>query len=152
MDSLVPALQQRLRSAVEAEQQHEAAAIKALYARSSLNKLERDGLVLLRLTAAPHTVLYSSMVWRFSLAWQQHAEQQQQLLPTHRFRQGDSLLVSRFGADQAAALGSSNGNSNGSSSSSLNCGLGGPASSSPADLQPDAQGFRPLDATVLEVG
>lgn len=49
LDSLVPLLQTRLRAAVQAEQQHEEALIKALYSRGSLNRLQKDGLVLLSL-------------------------------------------------------------------------------------------------------
>lgn len=95
MDSLVPALQQRLMAGVQAEQAEEQTAIRKLYAASSLRQLQRDGIVLLQLQATPSHVLYSSMVWRFSLAGGKGRD-----LPYHRFRQGDSLLVSRFSEDQ----------------------------------------------------
>lgn len=49
LDRLVPPLQARLKSAVEAEQQHEAKLLKSLYAGGSLRRLQKDGLVLLRL-------------------------------------------------------------------------------------------------------
>jgi hypothetical protein len=57
LDARVPPLQARLRSAVEAEQQHEAALLKALYASASLRRLQKDGLVLLRLQVGVLRVL-----------------------------------------------------------------------------------------------
>ncbi|KAF6250816.1 AAA domain-containing protein [Scenedesmus sp. NREL 46B-D3] len=56
LDRLVPPLQVRLKSAVEAEQQHEAKLLKSLYAGGSLRRLQKDGLVLLRLQEcnSPH--------------------------------------------------------------------------------------------------
>lgn len=104
MGNLVPALQQRLTAGVQAEQEQEAAALKRLYATSTLRSLQRDGIVLLGLAATPSHVLYSSMVWRFSLAAGGLKQQQQRQggggLPYHRFRQGDSLLVSRWSEEQ----------------------------------------------------
>jgi hypothetical protein len=55
---------------------------------------------LLVLQALPHGVLYSSMVWKFSVG-STAGRQQQQQLPYHRFRQGDSLLITRFSEGQA---------------------------------------------------
>lgn len=95
MHHLVPALQQRLMSAVQAEQEQEQLAIKKLYQADSLRQLQRDGLVLLQLHATPSHVLYRSMVWRFRVSGQPGKD-----LPYHRFRQGDSLLVSRCSQDQ----------------------------------------------------
>jgi hypothetical protein len=94
---LVPALQQRLKAGVQAEQEQEQAAIRKLYAAGTLRTLQKDGVVLLQLQATPSHVLYSSMVWRFSLSARGG---QVSGLPYHRFRQGDSLLVSRFSDDQ----------------------------------------------------
>ncbi|WIA20873.1 hypothetical protein OEZ85_005221 [Tetradesmus obliquus] len=164
LEARVPPLQARLKSAVEAEQQHEAALLKALYASGSLRRLQKDGLVLLRLQAMPHSVLYSSMVWKFSVgsaAGRQQHQQRGKELPYHRFRQGDSVLISRFSEGQAQAMehdrrgnsrdctssnSSSRSGSNGNGSSS-------DGSSSSAGVWPggEADGMRPLDATVLEV-
>jgi hypothetical protein len=144
LDWLVPPLQARLKSAVESEQQHEAKLLNQLYASGSLRRLQKDGLVLLRLQALPHSVLYSSMVWKFtvgggSASRQQQNQKQGGQLPYHRFRQGDSLLITRFSEGQEQREGA------GSSSSS---------SSSSAGVWPrgEAGGMHPLDATVLEVG
>jgi hypothetical protein len=82
---------------VQSEQEQEQTAIKKLYAASSMRQLQKDGIVLLQLQARPSHVLYSNMVWRFSLASRD--------LPYHRFRQGDSLLVSRSSEDQVIAAG-----------------------------------------------
>lgn len=98
LGTLLPALQARLIAGVQAEQEQEQAAIRRLYAASTLRSLQRDGIVLLRLQAAPSHVLYSSMVWKFSLVGRGGAPGRD--LPYHRFRQGDSLLVSRFSEDQ----------------------------------------------------
>ena len=49
LKELVPPLQSRLKSAVEAEQQYEEALIKSLYAKNNLKRLQKDGLVLLGL-------------------------------------------------------------------------------------------------------
>lgn len=97
MDSLVAPLQQRLTAGVQAEQEQEQTAIRKLYAAGTLRTLQKDGVVLLQLRATPSHVLYSSMVWRFSLSVRGG---QGSGLPYHRFRQGDSLLVSRFSEDQ----------------------------------------------------
>ncbi len=43
--------------------------------------------------AVPHDVLYSSMVWKFTVNTAGAAGPQH--LPYHRFRQGDSLLISQ---------------------------------------------------------
>lgn len=83
-------------SGVQAEQQQEQAAIKKLYAAGSLRQLQKDGVVLLQLQAAPSHVLYSSMVWRFSPGGGGRPRD----LPYHRFRQGDSLLISRFSEEE----------------------------------------------------
>jgi hypothetical protein len=40
------------------------------------------------------------MVWKFSVG-STAGRQQQQQLPYHRFRQGDSLLITRFSEGQA---------------------------------------------------
>jgi hypothetical protein len=58
----VPPLQARLKSAVEAEQQHEAAMLKQLYASGSLRRLQKDGLVLLRLQVGAVTSCYMTVV------------------------------------------------------------------------------------------
>eukprot|EP00775_Hariotina_reticulata_P009337 gene9337-9500_t len=42
------------------------------------------------LQAMPHSVLYSSMVWKFTM------KRASRELPYHRFRQGDSLLITRW--------------------------------------------------------
>lgn len=95
LTELLPALQQRLRSAVHAEQAHEAAALRALYS-GSVKRLQKDGAVLLGLQAVPHTVLYSSMVWKFTVGPSPSGRGGRRELPYHRFRQGDSLLVTRW--------------------------------------------------------
>jgi hypothetical protein len=87
---LVPVLQGRLRAAVETEQQHEVALIRQLYSSGNIRRLQKDGLVLTGLQAVPHSVLYSSMVWKFSM------KRVSRDLPYHRFRQGDSLLITRW--------------------------------------------------------
>lgn len=94
LSTLVTTLQKRLTAGVQAEQEQEQAAIRKLYAAGTLQSLRKDGIVLVQLQATPSHVLYSSMVWRFSMKGQGKD------LPYHRFRQGDSLLVSRFSDDQ----------------------------------------------------
>lgn len=98
LGTLLPVLQARLTAGVQAEQEQEQAAIRRLYAASTLRSLQRDGIVLLRLQAAPSHVMYSSMVWKFSLVGRGGAPGRD--LSYHKFRQGDSLLVSRFSEDQ----------------------------------------------------
>lgn len=87
---LTPPLQERLRAAIQAEQVHEAAALRALYSAGNLSRLQREGLVLVGLTAAPHSLLFSSMVWELRPG-RGAAE-----LGYHRFRPGDSVLLSRW--------------------------------------------------------
>ena len=99
LGSLVPALQKRLTAGVQSEQEQEQAAMKKLYAAGSLRQLQRDGIVLLQLQASPSHVLYSSMVWRFSLGDSRGSARGRDL-PYHKFRQGDGLLVSRFSEHQ----------------------------------------------------
>lgn len=51
----------------------------------------------LHLQALPHDVLYSNMVWRFTTS---AAAAGKGGLPYHRFRQGDSLLITQDSAGQ----------------------------------------------------
>lgn len=73
----IPVLQKRLSLAVQAEQAHERRAIQRLYANTSVRQLQRDGIVLLQLSAKRDSDLFRQIVWRFYT-------KQSQELPYHR--------------------------------------------------------------------
>ena len=50
--------------------------------------------MLLPLSARPHSLLYSQMVWQVTSALHKVTQ-----LPYHRFRQGDNVLLSRLEAE-----------------------------------------------------
>lgn len=92
-------LQRRSHTAVKAEQDYEQQQLQQLYSRSSLKRLQEDGLVLASLTAEYHSTLYGNLVWRFD-----HGHGDTVAgggrgggdLPYHRMKEGDSVLVSKF--------------------------------------------------------
>lgn len=86
----LPALQSRLTSGVNAEKAHERQLLQRLYATSRLHHLRKEGLVVTDLVGRPESTLYSSAVWKMSMRGKK------ELLPYHRFRQGDSVMLSRY--------------------------------------------------------
>lgn len=101
------ALQERLRAAVQAEQDAEKESLRALYGGKGLDKLLSDGAVLVGLQGTRHSQLLSARVWRFGLGGGSAAGGTKAegggtaggtKLPYHRFRRGDNVLLSQWRA------------------------------------------------------
>jgi regulator of nonsense transcripts 1 len=94
------ALAARLRAGVAAEREAEREALVRLYERSSLERLERDGAVLARLSPpTPAGSLYGQQKWsvmraRDGATTTTTATTPPPLPPHHRFRAGDPVLLS----------------------------------------------------------
>ena len=103
-------------------------------------RLQKDGLVLAGLRAAPNGELYGSSVWKFTMAPPLAADGAAALgpgvgrgretgagkagtasreLPYHKFRAGDSVLITRFGTSAAEKKGRRGEGSGGTASSHM---------------------------------
>lgn len=109
----VARLRARLEPAVKAEAEEQARQQLAAYSRRSAQRLQADGLVLLGLAAAPEGRLYTDFVWRFSPPGGAQ-------LPYHRFKRGDTLLLTPWadagGSGQQRRRGSGSGSGSGAAS------------------------------------
>lgn len=90
-----PKLQARLAGGVRAEQEHEQKEVAKLYkgGPEALSRLQKDGVLLLDLTAKPSGLLYRQQLWRFSNA--------QGNLPYHKFKAGDGVLLTSYAVNSA---------------------------------------------------
>ncbi len=84
-------------------QEHERQALQSLYSSSSLSKLQKDGLVLTELRGEHNGDLYRSSVWKFTPAVRSASSRGADKvkggtpeLPYHKFRVGDSVLITQF--------------------------------------------------------
>ncbi|GLC68768.1 hypothetical protein PLESTF_000734600 [Pleodorina starrii] len=116
LPATIPELQARLEAAVQAEQESELRALRALYASGSLRQLQREGVVLVGLTAAEAGRLYRSTLWRFGVAaagkGSGGAAAGGTALPYHKLRPGASVIIT---AHTAAGDGGGGGGGGGGS-------------------------------------